>query len=261
VIVGAILGLALCGVFVEPNVWLSSRTIASRYSSFFIGEAHGFDRFSVILGLRPSQTEGEAGTHIHTQTLVLPLIWCVGVAAVAVARRQLEPRAAVASSLLGLSLVGAMLPIVDPSWWASLPQVLTVIQFPFGLLTFLRLFAVTMIAVLLADARVRQSRAAIASLLAMSEWQIGLASYLALSAQPSGATAAPTPATIRASAVPQSFAFVQKLQFRLSTRHPIEMPDSRRASRQSGTTVRPSFFSQVPNRRAAWLRPMSSPLR
>ena len=91
-------------------------------------------------------------------------------------------------------------------------------------MTFLALLTVIMVAVLLAAPKVRQSRLAIGILLAATAWQIGLAGYLALNAQPSGSPTAVNPGSIRANAVPVTYAFGQRVGYRLATGNPIQPP-------------------------------------
>jgi hypothetical protein len=224
VFAGALTGIAVCGAFLIPNVWLSGRTVTGRYSYLFLTELRGFDRPSVIFDPVLSQPSGSSGTYLHTQTLVAPLIWCVAVIAVAAARRWLPRRAVVTLALLGVSIVSVTLLIADPSWWHSFPHLFTVIQFPFRLVSYLALLTVIVIAVLLAVPALRESRAAIALLLLATAWQIGLAGYLALSAQPRGAKVDPTADNVRASRVPPGFAPGQQIQFRLVTHNPIRPP-------------------------------------
>lgn len=222
----ALVGLAVCGAFLVPNVWLASRTIIGRASGQwdFLTKANGFDRFGIIFDPLLGQPTAGAGTYVHTQTLVLPLIWCLTIGSRAAARRWLENRTALALGLLGAGATAVTFLIVHPSWWRSFPPWLRTIQFPFRLVTFLALLTVIMVAVLLAAPKVRQSRLAIGILLAATAWQIGLAGYLALNAQPSGSPTAVNPGSIRANAVPVTYAFGQRVGYRLATRNPIQPP-------------------------------------
>jgi hypothetical protein len=184
---GALIGLALCGVFLVPNVWLSSRTIIgnARGAWNFLAQLHGFDRFGVIFDPLPGQPTAAPGaeTDVNTQTLLLPLVWCLIIGQIGVASRWLGRRAMMAVALLGAAAVAVTLLIIDPGWWQSFPCVFATIQFPFRLVTFLALLTAIMVAVLLAAPAVRQNRIAIGILLAVTAWQVGLAGYLALSAQ------------------------------------------------------------------------------
>jgi hypothetical protein len=222
----ALVGLALCGVFLVPNVWLASRTFIGRGSGIwdFLTKINGFDGFSVIFDPLPGQPTAGAGTYVHTETLVLPLIWCLTIGSAAVARRRLERRTALALGLLGVGAIAVTLLITDPSWWHSFPPWLRAIQFPFRLVTFLALLTVIMVAVLLSAPAVRKSRLTIGMLLAAVVWQIGVAGYLALSAQPRGSTTALAPGSIRANVVPKSYAWGQQVAYRLATDHPIQAP-------------------------------------
>ena len=222
----ALVGLALCGAFLVPDVWLSSRTIIGRASGpwDFVTMANGFDRFDIVFDPLPGQPTAGAGTYVHTQTLVLPLIWCLTVGPVAAARRWLDSRTALVLGLLGAGTAAVTLLIIDPSWWRSFPPWLRTIQFPFRLVTFLALLTVIMVAVLLAAPAVRRSRLAIGMLLAATAWQVGLAGYLALNAQPRGSPGAVEPGSIRANAVPVSYAFGQRVGYRLATHDPIRAP-------------------------------------
>ena len=88
----ALVGVALCGVFLIPNVWLSSRTIIGRGSGIWnfvtVTKLYGYETFGVIFDPLPGQPAAAAGTYVHTQTLVLPLIWCVMISLVAAARHR-----------------------------------------------------------------------------------------------------------------------------------------------------------------------------
>jgi hypothetical protein len=223
VFAGALTGIAVCGAFLIPNAWLSGRTVTGRYSYLFLTELRGFDRPSVIFDPVPAQPSGSSGTYLHTQTLVAPLIWCVAAIGLA-ARRWLPRRAGVTLALLGVSIVAVTLLIANPSWWHSFPHLFTAIQFPFRLVSYLALLTVIVIAVLLAIPALRRSCTAIALLLLATAWQIGLAGYLALSAQPRGARVDPTADSVRASRVPPGFARGQQIQFRLVTQNPIRPP-------------------------------------
>ena len=130
---GGVIGVALCGVFLVPDIWLSSRTLITTQSAGLLRVLHGFDAFRQVFAPTLSQPHGTArGTDLHTQTLVAPLVWLVVVAAVAVGRRRLGWRPAAALAGIGLlSLLVALL-ITDPSWWYSFPSQLQAVQSRFG---------------------------------------------------------------------------------------------------------------------------------
>jgi hypothetical protein len=225
VIAGAVLGLALCGAFLVPNVWLSGRTFTSNTSNNYLVMATGFDRLGVVFDPLPGQPAGSPPSDLHTQTLVVALLWAVGATAFALSRRWLDRRSQLALALLGLVGIGVAVLIGNPGWWLSFPATLRAVQFPFRLVTYLALLTVLAIVVLLAIPALRRSRVAIALLALASVWQIGVALDLAISAKARNQTPAPTSASIHPWQLPPAFvAGSQLLEFRLVSKHPLSTP-------------------------------------
>jgi hypothetical protein len=222
VIAGAVIGVALCGAFLAPDVWLSGRTFISHLAAPFFRAVPGFDRPSIIFDPLPGQPPEGSGTSTHTQTLVAALLWVVGAAAVAASRRWLDRRSQLALTVLGLAGIAITLLIGHPAWWLRFPSALMAIQFPFRLVTYLALLTVLAIVVLLAIPALRKSRLTIAILLLASAWQVGLALDLAITAKPwPRAGPHPTPASIHPWVQPTAFATGQALGFRSVTAHPL----------------------------------------
>jgi hypothetical protein len=226
---GAVTGLALCGAFLVPNIWLSGRAYIANASTFFLGQLHGFETPGIIFDPLPGQPAVAAPTYLHTQTIVLALLWCAGVTVLAIIRGWLGRRPATTVVLLWLAGLGVTLWIVDPSWWLHLPKSFMAIQFPFRLVTYLALFTVLLVAVLLTRPEVQRNRAVIALLLVATAWQVGLAGYLALSAKALGTTNAPTPGTVHASASPAAYENGQQVSYRLIPTAPVLPAPSQRA--------------------------------
>jgi hypothetical protein len=225
VFAGALIGLALCGAFLVPNIWLSGRTVISSSADSYLRQINGFDQLSVIFDPLTGQPTGTVNTDLHTQTAVAALIWFLGAAALAAARRWLDRRTQVTLVLLGLAGLGTTLLITNPSWWLSFPSTLRAIQFPFRLVTYLALLTVLGIVVLLTNPALRRSRLTIALLLLATAWQVGLGAGLALTAKPVGASTAPTPQSVRAGSIPPAFLYrTQSIEFRLITKDPVNQP-------------------------------------
>jgi hypothetical protein len=224
VFAAALIGVAICGAFVIPNVWLGSQTIIGHYSYLFLTALHGFDKPRTIFDPLPGQPAGTVGTDLHTQTLVLALGWLLVVGGVATARGQLGRRTQTSLALLLLTGAGVTLLIAEPSWWQSFPGALMTIQFTFRMVTYLALVTVLGIAVLLAIPAVRRSRVALALLLLATLWQVGLAADLALGAKARGAKVAPTPSNVRAGTRPPGYAAGQQGQDRLVVHNAIRFP-------------------------------------
>ena len=225
VLAGGLIGVAVCGAFLLPNVWLSSRTVINSFSGEFLRKVNGFDRLNLIFDPIPRQPPGTVGTDLRTQTLAAALIWCFGAAALATSRRWLDRRAQITLVLLGLAGLGTTLLITNPSWWLSFPSTLRAIQFPFRLVTYLSLLIVLGIIVLLANPVLRRNRAIIVMLVLATAWQVGVAGLLAVMTRAQGAHPAPTPASVRPGSTPPGFRYqAQKVGFRLVTHHPLEAP-------------------------------------
>jgi hypothetical protein len=214
VVAGALLGLALVAVFLVPNVWLSGRTLIS-HSTQFLTEVGGYDRAGIVLDPLPGQPAGYPANDIHTQTLVLPLIWLLVAGAAFIARSRASRRSAITCAGLVLMSAGLVLLITHPEWWVGWPSALTAIQFPFRLVTYVALATALAIAVLLAVPAVRSSRVAVPALVLVTIWQVALGGYLAIHAKARGATDAPTASAVRASVKPEAFQSGQQIQFRM----------------------------------------------
>jgi hypothetical protein len=227
VVAGAVLGLALCGAFLVPDVWLSGRTLINRYSNLLITEVNGFDRPGIIFDPLPGQPRGMTSTDLHTQTLVAALVWTLVVAAFAAGRRQLDRRTTAALTVLALTAIGLTLLIADPAWWLSFPAAVRAIQFPFRLVSYLALVTVLAIGVLLGGGRLARSRAAVAALLLVTVWQVGLAVHLAVTARALPTQFAQPESAVTASAPPIAFSPGQQQEFRFSVRDPVTAPTAR----------------------------------
>lgn len=225
VLAGAATGLAICGAFLIPDIWLSGRTVASTLARGFLHELNGFESFGVIFSPVLNQPHGTAGTDLHTQTLLAPLVWLILVAAIGFRLRWLDRRTSATLALIGLLGVATALMITHPYWWLSLPSVLQAIQFPFRLVTYLALITVLGVIALLATPAVQHSRFVILALLLICGWQIGLAVDLALTSKARPDTLHPTPApsNITTASIPAAFTpgLLQGRQFRLVVGHPL----------------------------------------
>jgi hypothetical protein len=223
---GSLVGVALCGVFLAPDVWLSGSTYISSLNSFFLHQLHPFETFSIVFTPFNALPAGTASTDLHTQTLVTPLAWIAGVAAVSLWRRRVDQRTALA--LAGLLALGIVLTVlaVDPSWWLSFPGFLRSIQFPFRLVTYISLLTVLGVIVLLALPAVRSNRVAVLVLWALAGWQLALAVDLAITAKARGAETAPTHDNVSATSVPPAFQYpnLQPTEFRLIPAHSLATP-------------------------------------
>lgn len=221
---GAVSGLALVGVFLAPNVWLGGQTVTSHSSRLLLTAINGFDRPSVVFDPILSQPPNAGNTDLHTETLVLPLVWCFGTALAAAFRRRFDARTVLSLTSLTLVGIGITLLIADPHWWLHFPTTLTAIQFPFRLVTYLALLTVLAVAMLLASPAIHRSRTAVGLLLLATAWQVGLATDLAISAKQRGAGVPPTAASVRANVLPLAWAPFQQVEFRLVISHPIPAP-------------------------------------
>ena len=225
VLAGALTGIAVCGAFLIPDLWLSKRTLASTISHSFLSQLTGFDSFSSVFSPVLAQPRLSSATDLHTQTLVLPLVWLIVVSAVALRRRWLGRDGSLALALVGLVALALALLITHPAWWLSLPSVVQAIQFPFRLVSYLALVTTLGVIVLLRAPALRRSRAAMAALVLICGWQAGLALDLALTSKARGGEphTAPSPANIRAGTVPTAFAagLLQASQFRLVVARPL----------------------------------------
>jgi hypothetical protein len=225
VAVGAVLGVALCGVFLAPDVWLAGRTQISGASTSLLVVLWPFETIGQLLTPWNAQPAGTIGSALHTQTLVAPLVWILCVLEVARWRRQLHRRTALAVAGLGLLGFAITLLVVDPSWWLSFPSLLQSIQFSFRLISFLAIVTVLAVVALLSRPAVRTSRVAIAGLIVVASWQLALAADLAVSSSafPSGRV---NPAAVKASTLPPAFGanFLQATEYRLAVPTPVATP-------------------------------------
>jgi len=223
---GALTGVAICGVFLVPDIWLSGRTIASTVSTDFLEQLHGFDAFAVVFDPFLGQPHVAAATDLHTQTLLLPLLWLIVGTAIGAGRRSWGRPTMLALAVIGLSAAALATLITHPSWWLSFPSTLRAIQFPFRLVTYLALFTVLGVIALLATPAIRASRLAVTTLLLVCGWQVGLATDLALTAQARGARPFPTSSNVSTDSVPRAFepGLLQASQFRLVVDHPLSPP-------------------------------------
>jgi hypothetical protein len=228
VLAGAVTGVAICGVFLVPDIWLSGRTIASATAHGLLRALNGFDSFGVVFDPSLSQPHGTVGTDLHTQTIVAPLIWLLIVTVISARQRWLDKGTAAALCSLAVLGVATALLITHPSWWFSFPAALQAIQFPFRLVTFLVVITVLGVIALLATPAVQRSRLAILALLLTSGWQVGLAVDLALSSKARGGepNPHPTPGNVSARSIPAAFTpgLSQGIQFRLVADHPLTAP-------------------------------------
>jgi hypothetical protein len=226
VIGAAVLGLALDGVFLVPNVWLSARTYISHVSTSLLTQVTGFDQLSIILNPLPVQPAGTSGNDAHTQTLALALAWALGTAVWVAVRRHLPRNVAMALTVLLASCMGVALLVSHPLWWLHFPTTLRAIQFTFRLVTYLALLTVVAVAILLSLRVIRSNRTAVALLVAATAWQLGVAVYLAVGAkaEPPGAN---TPArAIRPTTTPAAYPFFQQQSFRMFVEHPVMTPSA-----------------------------------
>jgi hypothetical protein len=219
VLAGAVIGVAACGAFLVPDVWLSDSTLTSAIAHTFLVQLRGFDGLGVLFSPLLVQPRVTMPTDLHTQTLLLPLVWVVVVAAVALLRRRLPRRTTIALAVLCFAIIAIAVLIANPSWWLSFPAALQAIQFPFRLVTYLALFTVLGVIALLATPALRSSRLATVALLVICAWQVSLAVVLATTAKARGGEPhpAPTPTSVTAASVPTAFAqgLLQAKQFRL----------------------------------------------
>jgi hypothetical protein len=224
VLAGAASGVALCGVFLIPDIWLSGRTVASTSAPSFLRVLNDFDSFGVIFNPALSRPFVPGGSDLHTQTLVVPLLWLIVMAAISTRRHWLDQRTGAALGLITLLGVATTLLITNPSWWLSFPSTLQSIQFPFRLVSYLALITVLGLIALLAVPAVQRSRLPILALLLICGWQVGLAVDLAVTAPAQGGEPHPhpTPNNISASSIPTAFPpGEQGAQFRLTADHPV----------------------------------------
>jgi hypothetical protein len=227
VLAGAIIGVAICGAFLIPDVWLASRTLAASSSASFLEQFHNFDSFGAIFNPTAGTPPGTVDTDIRTQTLVVPFIWLVLVAGVTVYRRKFDRRTILSLALLGVLGLGVALLITHPSWWLGLPTALRAVEFPYRLVTYLTLLILLGVVVLLASPSVQRNRPIILALVLVTGWQLGVALDLALTSRARGSTPAPTHDTISASSTPPAFTpnLLQASEYRLSDAHPLSPPE------------------------------------
>ena len=230
VLAGAVTGVAICGAFLIPDIWLSGRTVASSVAHSLLADTQQLRSFGVIFNPGLSQPPGTVGTDLHTQTLLAPLVWLIVIAGIGARRRWLDRRTGAALASIGLLGVLTALLITHPSWWYSFPAALQAIQFPFRLVTYLALITVLGVIVLLATPAVQRSRLAILALLLSCGWQVGLAVDLALTAKARPETFIPRlQPQISVRAIPPAF------QPRIPTGAPISV--DRRTPAQSVRTI------------------------
>lgn len=217
-VLGTATGVALCGGFLVPDLWLSGKTYISGVSYQLVRELHGFDRLTVIFDPLAGQPHVAAGTFDHPQTLVAGAAWCIIALALVAARRALDRRLAVPIGLMVLLGVGTVLLIVHPDWWEHFPTQLQAIQFPFRLLSYLALTTVLLIALLLACGAVSRDSRLVSLLCIATALQLGLAGYIAVSseARPQRVTPFPNPSSTRAGAVPAAYGPLQRASYRIT---------------------------------------------
>jgi hypothetical protein len=226
VIGAAVLGLALDGVFLVPNVWLAGRTYISHVSASLLTQVTGFDQLGIILNPLPAQPVGITGNDVRTQTLALALAWALGAGAWVAVRRRLPRHAATALTVLLVSSIGVALLVSHPQWWLHFPMTLQAIQFTFRLVTFLALLTVVAVAILLSLRAIRSNRATVALLVAATAWQLGVAVYLALGTSPLPPRTGTSAATIRPTATPVSYPSFQQQSFRMFVEYPVTTPSA-----------------------------------
>jgi hypothetical protein len=212
----AVVGVALCGFDLAPDIWLSGRTYISTTASELITQLHSFDRPSIIFDPLPGQPAGVGITDDHTQTLVTAAVWCL--IAFAIVRWRRSEREWVATvTVLGAVgvLIGVL--IVEPGWWAHFPTILQAIQFPFRLVSYLALTTVLLVALLLARPEIARSRVLCGLLALAAALQLSLAGYLAVSADALPAQHRPiTVSSIRTDRIPAAYAPFQRASYRVS---------------------------------------------
>ena len=226
VLAGAATGVAICGAFLIPDIWLSGRTLASATATNYLRGLSVYDTFGATFNPFLGEPVVAGGSDLHTETLVVPLLWLIVMAAISVRRRWLDRRTGTTLALVACFSIATALLITDPFWWLSFPPALQAIQFPFRLVTYLALLTVLGIIALLATPSVQRSRLAIIALLLSAAWQVGLAVVLVATSPAQGGEPMPhpTPSNVSVGSVPTAFAPWQASQFRLVGENPIAAP-------------------------------------
>ena len=224
VLAGALIGVALCGAFLVPDVWLSGRTMINDLSAQLLREINGYDQIGVIFNPRPVRPPGVGGSDVFTQTAALALYWCLPATTLLAIRRSLDRRRVIALVLLGLGVVGLSVLITNPGWWTSFPAALQAIQFPFRLVPYLTLLIVLGVTILLASPALRESRPAIGAIAVIAILQFTVAAVVAITTPARGTRDAPTSHTVRAATRPAAFAAAQVTGYRLKPVRPLRRP-------------------------------------
>ncbi|MFZ1994823.1 MAG: hypothetical protein WAU75_11990 [Solirubrobacteraceae bacterium] len=262
VIGGAALGLAIDGTFLVPDVWLAGRTYTSHVSAGLLTQVTGFDQLGTVFNPLPVQPAGTTGSDVHTQSLALALAWLVVAGGWLAARRRLPRRPAITVAILVLSGLGVALLISHPDWWLSFPPTLRAIQFTFRLVTFLSLLIVVALSVLLSVVVVRRSRLAVALLVLVAVWQVGVAGYLAISAKARPPGTPTTSSSVRAAATPAAYQSFQQASFRMFVEHPVLAPPAAAGVRPVGhdTPAHIELYGSQPAGSFVSTRVVGSPL-
>jgi hypothetical protein len=137
VLAGALIGVALAGAFLAPDVWLSRTKVVQTMTKYFLSVDWQAETLPAIFN--PANGISVAGTDFHSEALVGALVWVIVVVAVLASRRRLDARAGTALVSLGLLAVAITVLIVDPLWWLSFPKILGSIQFTYRLVSYLAL--------------------------------------------------------------------------------------------------------------------------
>jgi hypothetical protein len=243
-LVGIAVGLAVCGAFLIPDIWLAGRTIAGSGGARWLHSLLKFDTFDAVFNPTLSKAAGAGSVELRTQTLVVPMVWC-GVALVyLVVRKSLDRRSGITLALLATLGVGITLLVTHPGWWLGFPAAFQAIQFPFRLVGYLSLLIALSLCVLLANPAIRRSRVAYVTLLLVVAWQVGLAVDFAVTAKESGQVENPLPVTvgeITATKLPPAYRTgdYQGEMYRFSTSEPLARPESQ-------ATVEPIGYDTPP---------------
>jgi hypothetical protein len=231
VLAGIATGLAICGAFLLPDVWLAGRTFANLTGAEWLHDLTNFDTFSAIFNPTLGKAAGAGSKELRTQTLVVPLAWLLLALVFLLARRRLDRRSGVALAALMLLGIGTTLLVTHPAWWLRFPASLQAIQFPWRLIGYVSLLIVLGVSVLLANPALRRNRLALVTLLLVTGWQVALAVDFAVTAEAGGQpenTAPVTVGEITAARLPPAFRpdTSQAEMYRLTTKTTIEAPRS-----------------------------------
>jgi hypothetical protein len=231
VIAATAVGVALCGIFLVPEIWLSGHTQISAPSLNRPIFGRVADSATPWLLFDPWLPQGGSskGSDLRTQAVATATWWVLLVGVWAGRRRLLSRPGRRVLVIATAAAAGLTVAIGFPRLWLHLPSSVWTIQFPFRLVPYLSIAVLLGAIALLREPAVARRRLVLGTLLVAVVWQVGTAAFQAIGAQARPAADAMDASAVHARDAPTSFAdegFVQASQFRLTLGRPVARPAS-----------------------------------